>query len=30
MKYLSARRIAVAQETIQLYDEMVKRNAAAP
>lgn len=29
MKYLSIKRIAVAQETVQLYDEMVKRNASA-
>jgi len=30
MKYLSMKRIAIAQETVQLYDEMVKRNAGAP
>jgi predicted HD superfamily hydrolase involved in NAD metabolism len=30
MQYLSAKRIEIAQETIQLYDEMVKRNAGAP
>jgi predicted HD superfamily hydrolase involved in NAD metabolism len=30
MRYLSSRRIAIAQETTQLYDEMVKRNAGAP
>ena len=30
MKYLTARRLAVAQETVDLYDEMVKRNAGAP
>lgn len=29
MKYLTTRRIAIAQETVQLYDEMVKRNAGA-
>lgn len=30
MKYLSMKHIAIAQETVQLYDEMVKRNAGAP
>lgn len=30
MKYLSMKRIAIAQETVQLYDEMVKRNAGTP
>jgi predicted HD superfamily hydrolase involved in NAD metabolism len=30
MKYLSQKRITIAQETVELYDEMVKRNAGAP
>jgi len=30
MKYLSMKNIAIAQETVQLYDEMVKRNAGTP
>jgi predicted HD superfamily hydrolase involved in NAD metabolism len=30
MKYLSMKHIAIAQETLQLYDEMVKRNAGTP
>src|SRR5690242_1039272 len=30
MKYLSSKRIAVAQETTQLYDDLVKRNAGTP
>jgi predicted HD superfamily hydrolase involved in NAD metabolism len=30
MKYLAQKRVTIAQETVQLYDEMVKRNAGAP